>query len=149
MRIDLPGRQSLPMPRANLDNSDLPVAEVNMLANPLVAIATSFPQAAYSSYSTHQPVFFLVSACIANSGILRVERTLLVGGLPVLIENLNQGIALTANALYSFQVPVRSGDKINFRYSVANAVHTLVDGTGTATGSPITKEREPCQRKPH
>ena len=55
---------------------------------------------------------------MAAAGILRVART--VGGVTV-DENLNSANALVANAAYIFDVEWRTGDSLNFEYSVTDA----------------------------
>ena len=54
-------------------------------------------------------------------------------------EALNSGNALTAGAAYIFSIPVKSGESINLRYSTpVIGATTVANGTGTATGAPIT-----------
>jgi len=73
---------------------------------------------------TNSPTIFRIYAVFNAAGVLSVARTR--AGTTVL-EQLNGGINLNANAAYLFDVPVETGDSINLRYSVAaTALRVLV-----------------------
>ncbi|GAI76734.1 unnamed protein product, partial [marine sediment metagenome] len=65
------------------------------------------------------------------TGILRVART--VEGVTV-TEDLNSGADLVAGAAYIFDVPWRTGDSINIKYSVTTGTinRLLIDEIGGA-----------------
>ena len=130
MRVDTHVGLLLPVPRANVVNTALPAAEASLISADLVAISNSFPKTVASTYSTYQVSTFRVYVCISVAGILRVARTLLVGG--VMVEDLNGGAALVPSVAYMFEIEVRAGDKINLRYSVTTGtIYTLrVDEVG-------------------
>ncbi len=90
-------------------NTALPVAESDLLAADITP--TKSP--------SYVAVYFIGSV----SGILRRART--VGGVTV-DENLNSGVALTAGAAYGFVVPWRTGDALNFEYSVTTGTFTII-----------------------
>jgi len=91
----------IPVAKARVFNTALPAAEASLLGADISA--------------TNSPTYFRVYAAFSVSGILRVART--VGGVTV-VENLYASNPLTANSGYMFTIPVRSGDTVNFRYSV-------------------------------
>ena len=90
-------------------NTALPVAEADLLAADI--IPTKSP--------SYLNVYFMSSV----AGVLRCART--VGGVTV-DENLNAGVALTASAGYGFTITWRTGDSINFEYSVTTGTFTLI-----------------------
>lgn len=91
----------VPVAKAAIFNTAEPAAEASLLG---AAIAP-----------TNSPSFLRIYVCFSNGGIFRVART--VGGVTV-VENINGGVALTAGAAYSWDIEWRTGDTINFRYSV-------------------------------
>jgi hypothetical protein len=107
----------LPIAKAAIFNQALPAAEASWLGADIAP--------------TNSPSFLRVHLTVAAAGILRVART--VGGVTV-VENLNAGNALTLNAAYIFDVEWRTGDTINFRYSVtgANILVFRADEVGAA-----------------
>lgn len=86
--------------KARVFNTALPAAEADILGTDITP--------------TDSPSYLRIYFVCAISGILRVART--VGGTTI-DENLNAGVALTANAAYMFTVPWRTGDGIDFQYS--------------------------------
>ncbi len=103
-------------------NIILPAAEASLLTAALT--------------SENEAINFTIFVSIGVAGILRVART--NAGVTV-VEDLNDGVALVANALYAFTIRMRGGDSINLRYSVGNAAATTcADLAGTCDGSPIT-----------
>jgi len=64
---------------------------------------------------TRSPCIFRIYVCFNASGVLSVVRT--KGGVSV-IEQLNSGLALTANAAYVFDILVDADESINLQYSV-------------------------------
>jgi len=71
---------------------------------------------------TVAPSIFRIYCCFNASGVLSIQRT--KAGTTV-SEQLNSGMALTANAAYMFDVPVDSEETINIRYSVNATVLKL------------------------
>jgi hypothetical protein len=65
---------------------------------------------------TYSPATFRIYACFDAAGVLSVAR--MKGGTTV-VEQLNAGSALNANAAYMFDVLVEAGESVNLRYSVA------------------------------
>lgn len=90
-----------PVAKAALFNSALPAAEAALLGADITP--------------TTSPSILRIYVCVTVAGIFRVVRT--VGGVAV-VENLNSGNALTLGASYMFDIEWRTGDAINFRYSV-------------------------------
>ncbi len=99
-----------PNAKAAVFNTALPAAEAAWLA------------AAISP--TNSPSHIRIYVCVSVAGVFRVARTI---GATTLVEDLNSGVALTAGAGYMFEVPWRSADSINFRYSVtAGTINRLL-----------------------
>jgi len=75
---------------------------------------------------TNSPSHIRIYVCVSVAGVFRVARTI---GAVTLVEDLNSGVALAAGAGYMFEVPWRTGDSINFRYSVTTGTinRLLVD----------------------
>lgn len=67
---------------------------------------------------TVSPSHLAIYVVVAVAGVLSVART--NGGVTV-VEQLNQGVALTANVAYGFKVSWLTGDTINFQYSATGA----------------------------
>jgi len=65
--------------------------------------------------TTSNPVYFRIFACFNTSGVLSVVKT---RGVSTVTMQLNGGNALTANALYAFDIIVESGESVNLQYSV-------------------------------
>ena len=63
---------------------------------------------------TNSPSYLRLYVCVSITGIFRVART--VSGATV-VEDLNSGTALVANAAYMFTVEWITGDSLDFRYS--------------------------------
>jgi len=107
----------IPIVKAAVFNTALPAAEADILGADITP--------------TNSPSYLRIYVCVAASGILRVARE--VDGVTI-DENLNGGTALTADAAYMFTIPWRTGDAINFEYSVtdANILRLLVDEIGGA-----------------
>jgi len=86
--------------KARIFNTALPAANTDLLGSDITP--------------TNSPSYIRIYAVFAVAGILNVMRD--VGGTTV-TEQLNSGVALTANAAYMFTVPWRTGDSINIQYS--------------------------------
>ncbi|GAI88131.1 unnamed protein product [marine sediment metagenome] len=93
-----------PLAKATIFNTALPAAEANWLGADITP--------------TNSPSFLRLHVTVAAAGIFRVART--VSAVTV-TEDLNSGSALTANAAYIFDIEWRSGDSLNFSYSVTGA----------------------------
>jgi hypothetical protein len=65
--------------------------------------------------TANNPSYFRISACFNTSGVLSVVKT--KGSTNVTMQ-LNSGNALNANALYTFNIAVESGESVNLQYSV-------------------------------
>jgi len=110
------GIAGAPIAKAAIFNTALPGAETNWIADIL---------------PTNSPSHIRIFVCVSVSGILRVART--NGGVTV-VETLNNGVALVANAGYSFSpIPWRTGDSISVRYSVTGGTvsRLLIDEGGS------------------
>jgi len=107
----------VPIAKASIFNTALPSAEANWLATDITP--------------TNSPSYLRIYVCVSVAGVLRVART--VGGTTV-TENLNAGNNLSADCGYMFDVPWRSGDSINFRYSVTTGTikRLIADEIGAA-----------------
>ncbi len=107
----------IPLAKAAIFNTALPDAEANWLGTDITP--------------TNSPSYLRIYACVSVTGILRVARK--VDAVPV-TEDLNSGTALTADAAYIFDVPWRTGDSINIRYSVTTGTikRLLIDEIGAA-----------------
>jgi len=107
----------IPIAKAAIFNTALPAAEANWLGSDIAP--------------TNSPSYLRIYACVSVAGILRVART--VAAVTV-TENLNSGNNLVAGAAYLFDVPWRSGDSVNIRYSVTTGTITrlLIDEIGGA-----------------
>ena len=107
----------IPIAKAALFNAALPAAEADWLASAITP--------------TNSPSYLRVYVCVSVAGILRIART--IDGV-TLVEDLNSGNALVANASYLFDVPWRTGDSVNVRYSVTTGTinRLLIDEIGGA-----------------
>ena len=107
----------IPIAKAALFNTALPAAEANWLGADITP--------------TNSPSYLRISVCVSVAGVLRVARS---QGATTLTENLNSGNSLTADALYTFDVPWRTGDSINIRYSVTTGTikRLIIDEFGAA-----------------
>jgi len=63
---------------------------------------------------TNTPTTFRLYVCFDTSGVLTVRRK---SGAVTVSEQLNAGIALTANSAYMFDILVESDESINLQYS--------------------------------
>ena len=90
-----------PSAKAALFNTALPGAEASWLSSNIVP--------------THSPSHIRIYVCASVAGVFRVARMIETS---VVTENMNAGVALAAGCGYMFEVPWRSGDSVNFRYSV-------------------------------
>jgi len=70
---------------------------------------------AVSSFTETQCSMFVIQIAMSNAGILSVAITR-AGNTQVV--SLNEGVALTAGALYTFAITIESTYTINLRYSV-------------------------------
>lgn len=90
-----------PIPKALVHNTAQPGANTDILGSDLVP--TNFP----STYG--------IEIGMSNSGVFSVAIT---NGGNTQVLSLNNGVALTAGALYIFCVRLHKTDSLNFRYSV-------------------------------
>jgi len=77
---------------------------------------------------TYDVGIFRITVAVSPSAVVRVRIT-----RNAISKNLdlNEGSALTNNALYTFDIPVRKGDQINIRTSVGTTLQYLtVDECG-------------------
>jgi hypothetical protein len=65
--------------------------------------------------TANNPSYFRILACFNASGVLNVVKT---KGTTTVTMQLNSGNALNANALYTFNIAVESGESVNLQYSV-------------------------------
>jgi hypothetical protein len=111
-----------PVKKARIFNAALPAANTNFLGSDIVPV--------------FDPSILRIYFCPSITGVFAVKRT--NKGVTV-TELLNGGVALTAGAGYIFDVPWVAGDSINIQLSTPPlGGSNLADGTGTATGAPIT-----------
>jgi hypothetical protein len=105
----------IPVAKAVVFNTALPATDNDILGSAITP--------------TNSPSYLQIYVCVAIAGILRVRRT--QGGVTI-SENLNDGQNLNANASYSFTVPWRTGDNVNFWYSQTggNILSLIVDEIG-------------------
>jgi hypothetical protein len=92
--------QLTPIVKASLHNQALPAINTNFLGANIVP--------------TNPPCAFAIEVAISVAGILSATVT---SGGNTQVASLNAGIALTAGALYIFEVIVHSGDSVNLRYN--------------------------------
>lgn len=64
------------------------------------------------------PCIFRIYIALSVSGVFSVQRTSPTSSTAV-VENMNQGVALTANAGYMFDILVDEGDSIDFQTTVS------------------------------
>jgi hypothetical protein len=105
-----------PLPISIIAGSLIPIAKADIFNTALPAAEAAWLGADIAP--TNSPSYLRIHVAVAAAGVLRVART--VGGVTV-VENLNAGVPLVANSAYSFVVEWRTGDSINFRYSVTGA----------------------------
>jgi len=67
---------------------------------------------------TNTPTLFRIYVCLSVAGVFSVQRR---KGTPpaTVVENLNAGNPILANAAYMFDILVDSGESINFQTTVA------------------------------
>jgi hypothetical protein len=80
---------------------------------------------------TNSPSIFRVTICMSNAGLFYARRTVAAVSVD---EYFQSKAALVATAVYAFDLPVRSGDTLNFRYSVTGGTTLVlrVDEIGAA-----------------
>jgi len=102
-----------------------------------IAVATEFNKAVSGNTNvfatdlapTYEVGIFRIAVAVSPAAIIRVRITRNKVSKDL---DLNAGAALTANALYAFDVPVRKGDKINIRFSTTTTIQYLtIDEIGT------------------
>jgi hypothetical protein len=110
--LDLEFAKLMPIGKAALANVQITL-NVNIIsvANPAALLAP-----------TNAPCIFRVYVALGTSGIFSVQRTM--SGTTV-TENLNQGVALTANAAYMFDILVDQGEKIDFQSTATGTLLKL------------------------
>ncbi len=101
--------KSVPVAKAYRFNTALPTAEADLLAADIAP--------------TNSPSSLRVYFQASVAGILRCARTVSAATVD---ENLNSGALLVANACYLFSIPWRTGDAINFEYSVTTGTFTII-----------------------
>jgi len=75
--------------------------------------------------ATNSPATFRVYACFDSAGVLSIVRKAL--GKAAIVENLNNGTALVANAKFKEDFGVEKGQTIAIQYSVScNCLYLLV-----------------------
>jgi hypothetical protein len=104
--------QVRPRPKISIVSGNA-TANTNIISNG----TTAFPLNA-----TKAPCIFRIYVCLATSGIFSVQR---YNGAAAVVENLNQGVALTANAAYMFDILVDQGEKIDFQTTVTSVITKL------------------------
>ncbi len=107
----------IPLAKAAVFNTALPAAEANWLGSDIEP--------------TNSPSYLRIYACVSVTGILRVART---QDATTVTEDLNSGNDLVADAAYMFDIPWRTGDSVNIRYSVTTGTikRLVVDEIGAA-----------------
>ena len=107
----------IPLAKAAIFNTALPAAEANWLGSDIEP--------------TNSPSYLRIYACVSVTGILRVART---QDATTVTEDLNSGNDLVADAAYMFDIPWRTGDSVNIRYSVTTGTikRLVVDEIGAA-----------------
>lgn len=114
--------------KAKTDNLDktlstwLPVAKARVFNTALPAANADLVGAAISP--TTSPSLLLVYIAVSVTGKFYLTRT---SGGNTVSEYLNSGIALVAANAYMFTVPWRTGDTVNFRYSVTTGTTLCLD----------------------
>lgn len=97
--LDIAKTEIKPSSRGSIFNTALPAAETNFLSNSILI---------------NEDGTMRIGLQLTIAGILRAVIT---RGGTIKTVNLNSNSNLTANAAYTFDIPVKSGDAINFRYS--------------------------------
>lgn len=111
-----------PIFRTNKFNTNLPETGTTLLTT---AIKT-----------TNHPGVLRIYICLSIAGVVSVRRT--YGGVTV-SEQLNGGVALTANVAYTFFIPWVEDEQVNLICSTPTfAGSSCADKTGTCNGSPVT-----------
>lgn len=102
----------------------MPISKV-ALVNVPVTLNVNIVSAANSAAlltPTNAPCIFRIYVALGTSGIFSVQR--IMSGAQV-TENLNQGVALTANAAYMFDILVDQGEKIDFQTTASGTLLKL------------------------
>lgn len=108
------------------------ISAVDQLVLPDGAVATADiqPSSKGSLFDSALPAAeasLLTDVSVTASGTMRVTIQVTVAGIlraaitrsaTTKTLNLNENVALVASALYTFDIPVKSGDTFNLRYSV-------------------------------
>lgn len=90
--------------KARVFNTVLPAADNDILGSDITP--------------TESPSYIRIYFVSEVAGVLKIARTV---GVTTVVESLNSGNALVADAAYQFTVPWRTGDSINIRYSGTGA----------------------------
>jgi hypothetical protein len=101
-----------PIPKISIASGSA-TANTNIISNG----TTSFPLVPRKA-----PCIFRIYVVLGTSGIFSVQR---YNGAAATTENLNQGVALTANAGYMFDILVDQGEKIDFQTTATGTVIKL------------------------
>jgi hypothetical protein len=108
---------------ANPPNLDVALSAVKSLMTPILkgsvfnaSVSADTNIFASDLAPTYSPTAFRIYACFDAAGVLSVVRT---KADTTVTEQLNAGYPLNANAAYTFDVIVESGESINLQYSVA------------------------------
>lgn len=91
-------------------NTVLPAANNNLLGSDITP--------------TNSPSYIRIYVVMSVSGVLNVMRTV---SAVTITEQLNNGIALVADAAYMFAVPWRNGDSINIQYTATGGNTLILD----------------------
>lgn len=70
------------------------------------------------------PCIFRINIVLSTSGVFSVQRTMPTSSTAV-VGNLNQGVALAANAEYMFDILVDEGESIDFQTTVSATILKL------------------------
>lgn len=96
--------------KARVFDTVLPAANTDLLASNITP--------------TNSPSYIRIYTAFNIAGVLNVMRTVAAA---TIIEQLNNGVALTANAAYMFTIPWRDGDSINIQYSQTGGNTLILD----------------------
>jgi len=97
--------------KARIFNTALPAANTDLLTSGILP-------ATYGG-------FLIIYVAFSVAGLFYARRTVSAVSVD---EYFNSGVPLVANCLYAFSLSWRSGDTINFRYSVTGGTTLLLDG---------------------
>lgn len=119
--FDLEIQKILDRPNIQVPIPLLSITNQAILANTMIVAPDLTKQTVLKPKKS--PCIFRIYVCLSVAGIFSVQRY--DPSRTIAVENMNQGVALTANAGYMFDVLVDQGEGIDFQTTVGATILKL------------------------